>query len=96
MKYYNVKETASRIRDLRIKCGYSQTQAAKLLEIDRSHLSRIESGEKVCSVDIFLGIAELYHVSLDELLQNEHSSKEMCRETLDKVIAQLEALRKQL
>jgi transcriptional regulator with XRE-family HTH domain len=96
MKYYNIGETSSRIRDLREHSGYSQQQVAKLLGIDRSHLSRIESGSTGCSVDILIGVAELYHVSMDYLLLGKHTHMVDYRKALDAVIAQLEALRHQM
>lgn len=46
MNYYNIKETADRIRKLRSDCGYTQEKAAGLLGIDRRSLSHVEIGSK--------------------------------------------------
>ena len=45
MKSYNIQETAARIRELRLSCGYSQQEAADHLGVDKSFLSRVEHGE---------------------------------------------------
>ena len=93
---YNVKETASRIRDLRKIHRYTQEQAAELLGVERSYLSRIENGAKGCSVDLFIRISEIYHTSLDYLLYGETTNRTEARTTLDTVISQLTALRDQI
>ena len=89
MNYYNILEAAARIRTLRDTHGYTQEQAAELLNIDRSFLSRIENGSKGCSVDLFVRLSELYHVSLDYLVLGRSSDQVLLKENLKKVIRQL-------
>ena len=96
MKTYNIKETAARIGDLRVNSGYTQETAADLIGVERSYLSRIENVVKGCSVDLFIRIAEIYHVSLDYLLYGETPNSTEARVTLNSVISQLTALRDQL
>lgn len=67
MNYYNIGASAERIRSLRKEFGYTQEQFAELLGMERSFLSRIESGKKGCSVDTFARISALFSVSLDYL-----------------------------
>ncbi len=43
---YDMKRSGAYIQNLRIQNGYTQNQLAKTLNMDRSHLSRIESGQK--------------------------------------------------
>ncbi len=38
---YDMKKSGERIRRLRIESGYTQEEAAELLHIDRSFLSRV-------------------------------------------------------
>ena len=42
---YNMKECGNRIRQLRIKKGFTQGSIAGMLNIDRSFYSRIEAGK---------------------------------------------------
>lgn len=65
---YNMKRSGAYIQNLRIQSGYTQHDLAKVMNIDQSFLSRIESGTKGCSVDIFIQFAEIFHVSLDALI----------------------------
>ena len=65
---YDMKQSGTRIQNFRIQYGYTQEELAKAVNIDRSFLSRIESGKKGCSVDLFIQLAELFRVSLDELI----------------------------
>lgn len=65
---YDMKRSGAYIQNLRTQHGYTQERLAKAVNIDRSFLSRIESGEKGCSVDLFVQFAELFHVSLAELI----------------------------
>ena len=65
---YDTRRSGAYIQNLRIQNGYTQNQLAKTLNMDRSHLSRIESGTKGCSVDLFIQLSEFFHVSLDALI----------------------------
>jgi len=65
---YDIKRSGERIRQLRIKSGYTQEKLAHNLNIDRSFYSRIESGQKGCSVDLLVRISECFQVSLDYLV----------------------------
>ena len=51
---YDTKRSGAYIQNLRIQHGYTQGQMAKALNMDRSYLSRVESGAKGCSVDLFI------------------------------------------
>ena len=93
MKTYNMKETASRIHDLRKTYYYTQEQAAELLQIDRRTLSNIETAKKGCSVDMLLRIAEAYDVTLDYLLLGSDLSEENSKVKLNSIIQQLISLR---
>ena len=68
MYYYDMEKSGARIHQLRIKNGLTQEKAAESLNIDRSFYSRIESGKKGCSVDLFIQLSELFQVSLDYLI----------------------------
>ena len=55
--YYDIKKSGTYIQKLRTQHGYTQEHLARLLNIDRSFLSRIESGKKGCSVDMLAQIS---------------------------------------
>ncbi len=66
--YYDMEKSGDRIRQLRMKSGFTQEKAAEALNVDRSFYSRIESGKKGCSIDLFIQLSELFQVSLDYLV----------------------------
>ena len=96
MKTYNLKETATRIRDLRKIHRYTQEQAAELLEVDRRTLSNIETAQKGCSVDMLIRITEVYDVTLDYLLMGNDLNGKNLKVNLDSIIQQLISLRNTL
>ena len=65
---YDMKQSGERIRQLRIKNGFTQEKIAETLNIDRSFYSRIESGKNGCSVDLFIQLSDVFEVSLDYLI----------------------------
>ena len=89
---YDVKRSGAYIQKLRIQNGYTQGQLAKALNMDRSYLSRIESGAKGCSVDLFIQLSEFFCVSMDSLvLGMEHGDalESACRVQLKKEVTEL-------
>ncbi len=63
--YYDMEKSGDRIRQLRMKNGFTQEKVAEALNVDRSFYSRIESGKKGCSIDLFIQLSDLFQVSLD-------------------------------
>ena len=66
--YYDMEKSGARIQQLRIQNGYTQEELAEKLHIGQGFLSRVESGRKGCSVDLFIQFSEVFHVSLDVLI----------------------------
>lgn len=91
---YDMKKSGERIRRLRIESGYTQEEAAELLHIDRSFLSRIESGRKGCSVDLLVHISVLFDASLDYIVLGETRSQNYAERVQLK--ADIEALMRRL
>ncbi len=60
-----------RLRELRIKFGYTQSQIAKMLNIDRSTYAYYETGKTRPDIASLVVLAKIYSVSLDELLGDE-------------------------
>ena len=89
---YDMKRSGAYIQSLRIQKGYTQNELAKALNIGQSFLSRIETGQKGCSVDMFIQLSELFHVSLDALIlgiEPDKGQESECRTHLKAAIAEL-------
>jgi transcriptional regulator with XRE-family HTH domain len=62
---------------LRIKSGYTQSQIAKILNIDRSTYSYYEIGKTMPDVSSLLTLAKIFNISISELLADESNPKMM-------------------
>lgn len=100
---YDMKRSGAHIQSLRIQNGYTQNELAKMLKINQGFLSRIEAGQKGCSVDMFIQLSELFHVSIDALIFGQESDKQQETErkvrlkaNMAKLIDQLAQMTEQL
>ena len=100
---YDMKRSGAYIQNLRIQNGYSQNELAKAMNISQSFLSRIEAGQKGCSVDMFIQLSEFFHVSLDALslgmepdMALETERRAHMKADITEVIDRLEQLKAQL
>lgn len=100
---YDMKRSGAYIQNLRIQNGYTQNEFAKAMNIDQSFLSRIETGQKGCSVDMFIQLSEFFHVSLDALIlgmepeaSQETERKMRLKANITELIDQLAQLKAQL
>ena len=100
---YDTKKSGMCIRQLRKRRGFTQEDLARKLHIDRSHLSRIESGEKGCAVDLLLQLSDLLNVTVDYLLTGstrrelmETADTEQMKEDIEVFIRQLEDFKARL
>lgn len=97
--FYDIEKSGQRIRQLRVLNHYTQEKIACLLHIDRSFYSRIESGQKGCSVDVFVRLAAFYHVSLDYLILgkvNDSVNSSQLKAEVEVLIAHLDAFKETL
>ncbi len=97
--YYDMKQSGERIRQLRIQNRYTQEELARILDIDRSYYSRIESGQKGGSVDLFVRLSDCFQVSLDYLVlgkKQSDSSVEQLKSQIKGLIAHLEEFKDSL
>lgn len=60
-----------RLRELRVKCGYTQNQVAKLLNIDRSTYAYYETGKTRPDVFSLLLLSKIFNIPINELLADE-------------------------
>ena len=57
---------ARQLKNLRKSSGLSQSFIASYLSVDQSYLSKIESGERVATVDILEKLSELYNCDISD------------------------------
>jgi len=57
-----------RLRSAREAVGLRQNEAAGMLGMSNSNLSRYEKGGRLPDADILLKLAKLYHVTIDQLV----------------------------
>ena len=67
--FYDQKKSGAIIKRLRKDQGYTQESFADELNIDRSGIGKIETGDRGCSVDLLLAISALLDVSVDYLFR---------------------------
>ncbi len=61
-------QLAANLRRLRTDHDYTQTQIAERLNISRQAYSNYETGKRIPDLDILIRIADIYHVTLEELV----------------------------
>lgn len=88
---YDIKKSGERIRQLRKAKGLTQEQLAIKLDIGDRYLRKIETGEKVPSIDILIEISSLFEVSLDYIIIGKQS-QDILKHRLRTVIQDLSAL----
>ena len=76
MDYYSIGQ---RIRNRRKQAMLSQEELAEKIGISTTHMSHIETGNTKLSLQVLVDIAQVLHVSTDELLfVQKRSSNEDC------------------
>ena len=61
-------QLAANLRRLRIDHKYTQEQIGEKLNISRQAYSNYETGKRIPDLDILIRIADIYHVTLEELI----------------------------
>lgn len=64
---------SERIRQLRERAGFSQSQLAKKLDVTRSSVNAWEMGISAPTTQYVVAMAKLFHVSTDYLLGMENT-----------------------
>lgn len=80
-------ETCHRIRKVRKARNLTQQELAEMIHISPVHMSNLENGKKMISLDIFMRLTEALQVSADWLLrvntpQTTHTQSNELRELL--------------
>ena len=84
----NNKEIGKFIKELRIKAGLSQKELADMIYVSREAVSKWETGKNVPTYDIILILADLFKVSVDEILLGE---KKNSKTNKTEIIKKIEA-----
>ena len=66
----NLVQIGKRVRESRKRCGLSQQELSENIDRSPTYISYIENGLKCMSLDTFVSIANVLHVSADELLKD--------------------------
>lgn len=84
-----------RLQSARKALGITQEELAERLHVDRNHVTRMERGIRVCSIDLLVEISVALEVSTDYLLTGETSSM-VIKQKLLAVIEQLNQIAQNL
>jgi transcriptional regulator with XRE-family HTH domain len=60
-----------RLRELRVKSGYTQYQIAKILNIDRSTYSYYEIGKTTPDITVLMTLSRIFNIPINEMLADE-------------------------
>lgn len=61
-------EFGKRLQNTRKALGITQEELAEWISVDRNHITRMERGIRVCSIDLLVELAAALDISIDYLL----------------------------
>ncbi len=83
---YDDKEFIGKtIQTIRKKANFKQSELAEKIGISEKHLSKIETGKNLPSLDNFLKMAEILNFSLEDFGVKSYKTENKYRETLLKI-----------
>lgn len=91
-------EIGSRIRDERIRNGYTQEQLAYDVSISAHHISNIERGKNEIKLENLIKICDVFGTSIDYIVRGEKPSPEegiysiLCNEQKDDMLRLLKTM----
>ncbi|MCD8146365.1 MAG: helix-turn-helix domain-containing protein [Clostridiales bacterium] len=95
--YFNAKEFGKRLQSARKMRGLTQVELAERLGLSSSqHISKIERGEKTCSIDLLVELSCVLHVSTEYLLKGVDADREQVKNELQSIVTQLTRITKEL
>ena len=66
-----------RLRELRVKSGYTQVQIAKILNIDRSTYSYYEIGKTTPDISVLITLSKVFNIPINDMLADEGTPEAM-------------------
>lgn len=85
MRIYTLKNSGEKIRKLRIDNNMTQEALADRLGVTREYIGRVERGRNGISIDMAIGMSEIFEVKIEDVLAVE-DKKEKNREKIAKEI----------
>lgn len=89
---FDTTACGKRIRQLRRQHNLTQLALCEKLNISETYLRKIESGERGASIDLYIEIAESFHVSLDYLILGTEQSPGTFKSKIRTVIELLQEI----
>ena len=74
-------QLAANLRRLRTDHNYTQTQIGEKLNISRQAYSNYETGKRIPDIDMLIRIADIYEVTLEQLLTQTCTKTGIINET---------------
>jgi len=68
----DTKQSGRRIKEARLREGYTQAQVSFLMGMEENSMVRIECGIKGASIDRIMQISEVLEETIDYLLKGKH------------------------
>ena len=90
---YDAQEFGRRVQELRREQKITQEKMAEDLNLAKNSISRIERGERSCSIDLMVEVAAYLNTTTDYLLTGK---REICRNSVQTVIGELAGLSRSL
>lgn len=72
--HFDPLEFGKRLQRTRKAHGITQEELAERISVDRNHVTRMERGIRVCSIDLLVELATALEVSTDYLLMGASSA----------------------
>ena len=81
------KDLGKRIKELRKSKGFTQERLSEIVGVDPKHLSRIECGKNVPSIDLITRISSVLGIELQMFFQTSHlKSKDSLIKEINKIL----------
>ena len=93
---YDMKESGKRIQSLRKLAGLTQEQLAEAVNISTSSLGKIECGKQGISLDLLIDFSAFFSVSLDYIVINRGTSRDLMLEKIKTIRTVLSEMEKEL
>ena len=77
----SIIQLANNLRRLRTENNYTQEQISEKLNISRQAYSNYETGKRIPAIDMLIRIADIYEVTLEQLLTQTCTSTGILNET---------------
>jgi transcriptional regulator with XRE-family HTH domain len=66
-----MKRLGEKVRTLRKREGWTQTQLAEILGVDQSHIVKLEKGDRTPSLEILIKLTQIFQVTSDQLIMDD-------------------------